>query len=112
MDVRDHVLSAGKAVLDMMEQEWQPLSAGELELRLDRAVEETLEAELMAGLDTQTPRTVFVQLLHSKPTAGAPVSPPADGGGDPAEGGAAAADGEEEAAAEPAAVRVNKSVNV
>ncbi|XP_037544530.1 uncharacterized protein LOC119421224 [Nematolebias whitei] len=105
MDVREHVLSAGKAVLDMMEREWQPLSAGELEHRLDQAVEEILEADLVTKLETQTPRTVYVQLLQSKPTAGAQVSPPADVKGNPAEGGAAAADGEQETAVEPAAVR-------
>uniref|UniRef100_A0A3Q3ALF9 Uncharacterized LOC108237736 n=1 Tax=Kryptolebias marmoratus TaxID=37003 RepID=A0A3Q3ALF9_KRYMA len=48
MDVRKHVLSAGKAVLDMVEREWQPLSAGELEHRLDQALEEILEADLLA----------------------------------------------------------------
>lgn len=109
MDVREHVLSAGKAVLDITEREWQPLSAGELEHRLDQAVEEILEADLVTKLETQTPRTVYVQLLQSKPAAGAQVSPAADVEGNPAEGGAAA-DGEQETAVEPAAVRVNKSV--
>lgn len=66
MDVSECVLSAGRAVLDMVEQEWQPLSAGELEQRLDQAVEEILEADLMAKLKTQPPPTVYVQLLQSQ----------------------------------------------
>ncbi|KAF0033008.1 hypothetical protein F2P81_015298 [Scophthalmus maximus] len=56
MDVRACVRSAGRAVLDMVEREWQqPLSAGELEQRLDQAVEEILEGELMAELRAQPP---------------------------------------------------------
>uniref|UniRef100_A0A674MXA5 Elongin B n=1 Tax=Takifugu rubripes TaxID=31033 RepID=A0A674MXA5_TAKRU len=64
MDVDECVLSAGRAVLDMVEQEWQPLSPGELEQRLDQAVEETLEAELVANLRAQPSPTVYVQLLQ------------------------------------------------
>lgn len=60
------MLSAGRAVLDVVEREWQPLSAGELEQRLDQAVEEILEAELMARLKAQSPPTVYVQLLQSQ----------------------------------------------
>ncbi|KAF7225813.1 uncharacterized protein [Nothobranchius furzeri] len=70
MDVRELVSSAGKAVLDMMEREWQPLSANELEHRLDQVVEEVLESELMAKLQTQPLPTVCVQLLQSKTNAG------------------------------------------
>lgn len=66
MDVSEFVLSAGRAVLDMVEQEWQPLSPGELEQRLDQAVEEILEAEMMAKLKTQPPPTIYVQLLQSQ----------------------------------------------
>lgn len=66
MDVSECVLSAGRAVLDMVEQEWQPLSAGELEQRLDQAVEEILEADLMAKLKTQPPPTIYVQLPQSQ----------------------------------------------
>ncbi|KAI3359523.1 hypothetical protein L3Q82_013924 [Scortum barcoo] len=73
MDVNEHVLSAGRAVLDVVEREWQPLSAGELEQRLDQAVEEILEAELMARLRTQPPpappappAAVYVQLLQDQ----------------------------------------------
>lgn len=66
MDVREYVLSAGRAVLDMVEQEWQPLSPGELEQRLDQAVEEILEADLMAKLKSEPPPTIYVQLLQSQ----------------------------------------------
>lgn len=66
MDVSEFVLSAGRAVLDMVEQECQPLSPGELEQRLDQAVEEILEADLMAKLKTQPPPTIYVQLLQSQ----------------------------------------------
>ncbi|XP_037331268.2 uncharacterized protein LOC119219888 [Pungitius pungitius] len=55
MDVRESVVSAGRAVLDMAQREWQPLSPGELEQRLDQAVEEVLEAELMARLNAEPP---------------------------------------------------------
>lgn len=66
MEVSEYVLSAGRAILDMVEREWQPLSAGELEHRLDQAVEEVLESELMAKLETQPPSTVYVQLLQNQ----------------------------------------------
>ncbi|KAM4531677.1 putative nuclease HARBI1 [Odontesthes bonariensis] len=70
MDVGDYILSAGKAVLDMVEREWQPLSAGELEHRLDQAVEEILESDLVAKLKTQPPPTIYVQLLQSQTNVG------------------------------------------
>ncbi|XP_070780064.1 putative nuclease HARBI1 [Enoplosus armatus] len=66
MDVSEYVLSAGRAVLDMVEREWQPLSPGELEQRLDQSVEEILEAELIAKLKSQPPPTIYVQLLQSQ----------------------------------------------
>lgn len=66
MDVDECVLSAGRAVLDMVEQEWQPLSPGELEQRLDQAVEETLEADLVANLKAQPSPTIYVQLLQNQ----------------------------------------------
>ena len=66
MDVREYVLSAGRAVLDMVEREWQPLSPGELEQRLDQAVEEILEADLMAKVKTQSAPAVYVHLLQSQ----------------------------------------------
>ncbi|KAM3598903.1 uncharacterized protein V6R79_024009 [Siganus canaliculatus] len=69
MDVSECVLSAGRAVLDMVEREWQPLSAGELEQRLDQAVEEVLEAELMEKLRGQSTPTIYVQLLQSPANA-------------------------------------------
>lgn len=75
MDVDECVLSAGRAVLDMVEQEWQPLSPGELEQRLDQAVEETLEAELVAHLRAQPPPTLYVQLLQNQTNVGPQVPP-------------------------------------
>uniref|UniRef100_A0A3P9P0Z3 Uncharacterized LOC103468943 n=1 Tax=Poecilia reticulata TaxID=8081 RepID=A0A3P9P0Z3_POERE len=71
MDFRQHVLSAGRAVLDMMEREWQPLSAGELELRLDQAVEEILESELVGRLEAPPPSpAVYLRLLRGNPSPG------------------------------------------
>ncbi|XP_056871441.1 uncharacterized protein LOC130515293 [Takifugu flavidus] len=79
MDVDECVLSAGRAVLDMVEQEWQPLSPGELEQRLDQAVEETLEAELVANLRAQPCPTVYVQLLQHQANVSPQVpQPPTD----------------------------------
>lgn len=66
MEVSEHVLSAGRAVLDMVEREWQPLSPSELDQRLDQAVEEILEADLIARLKTQPHPTVYVQFLQSQ----------------------------------------------
>ncbi|KAM6913809.1 putative nuclease HARBI1 [Lycodopsis pacificus] len=66
MDVSECVLSAGRAVLDVVEREWQPLSPGELEQRLDQAVEEILEAELIAQCKTQPPPTICVYLPQSQ----------------------------------------------
>ncbi|XP_058262975.1 uncharacterized protein LOC131363970 isoform X2 [Hemibagrus wyckioides] len=42
--------AAGRLVMDVMQSEWEPLSHCELEQRLDQAVEEILEAELMSGV--------------------------------------------------------------
>lgn len=72
MDVSECVLSAGRAVLDMVEREWQPLSAGELDHRLDQAVEEILESQLLAKLEKKSHRrppptnTIYVQLLQNQ----------------------------------------------
>ncbi|XP_010872449.2 protein ALP1-like isoform X2 [Esox lucius] len=42
--------SAGRAVLEMMQREWEPLSQGELDQRLDQAVEDILEANLLSKI--------------------------------------------------------------
>lgn len=55
MEAGECVLSAARAVLELLEREWQPLSPGELELRLDQVVEESLEAELVSGLQARLP---------------------------------------------------------
>uniref|UniRef100_A0A8C5AH03 Elongin B n=1 Tax=Gadus morhua TaxID=8049 RepID=A0A8C5AH03_GADMO len=55
MDLRDFVQSAGRAVLEMVEREWEPLSQTELEQRLDQAVEDILEADLVAKVQAQPP---------------------------------------------------------
>lgn len=66
MDADGCALSAGRAVLDVLEREWQPLSPGELEQRLDQAVEEILEAELVANLQSQASPPVYVQVLQNQ----------------------------------------------
>lgn len=76
MDVDECVLSAGRAVLDMVEQEWQPLSPGELEQRLDQAVEELLEAELMAKVKSQPSPTIYVPLLQNQTNVSPQVPQP------------------------------------
>nr|XP_055049993.1 uncharacterized protein LOC129436110 [Misgurnus anguillicaudatus] len=49
MEVRNQcVASAGRAIMDLIQSEWEPLSHWELDQRLDRAVEEMIEADLMA----------------------------------------------------------------
>lgn len=48
------VVSAGRAVLEMMQYDWEPLSHCELDQRLDKAVEDILEAELMSQAQAQT----------------------------------------------------------
>ncbi|XP_041942921.1 protein ALP1-like [Alosa sapidissima] len=58
------VASAGRAVLEMMQYDWEPLSHGELDQRLDQAVEEILEAQLMAVI--QHPSPVLLQLSRSE----------------------------------------------
>ncbi|XP_034566808.1 uncharacterized protein LOC117831985 [Notolabrus celidotus] len=66
MDISESVVSAGRAVLDIVEREWQPLSPAELEQRLDQAVEDILEADLMGQLRTQPPTTIYLQLQQSQ----------------------------------------------
>lgn len=58
-----YVESAGRAVLELMQKEWEPLSQGELEQRLDQAVEEILEAELLSKIQVQ-PAPICVQLVE------------------------------------------------
>ncbi|TSQ24008.1 putative nuclease HARBI1 [Bagarius yarrelli] len=43
--------SAGRLIMDMMQTEWEPLSDREMEQRLDRAVEDILEAELISSME-------------------------------------------------------------
>ncbi|XP_047212805.1 protein ALP1-like [Girardinichthys multiradiatus] len=97
MDLRQHVLSAGRAVLDMMEREWQPLSAGELELRLDQVVEGILESDLVGKVETQPSSDVYVQLLQSKPSPGPQAFPTAAALTGPTEEGATASEADSEA---------------
>ncbi|XP_037111897.1 uncharacterized protein LOC119125450 [Syngnathus acus] len=47
MDTDGCVLGACRAVLDLLERDWQPLSTAELDQRLDQAVEDMLEADLI-----------------------------------------------------------------
>ncbi|KAL4658380.1 hypothetical protein GN956_G2028 [Arapaima gigas] len=70
------VLSAGRAVLDMMQFDWEPLSHGELEQRLDRAVEEILEAELVERARlTYTAPTLATQFPQPEPLPPTQLSP-------------------------------------
>uniref|UniRef100_H2L9S9 Elongin B n=2 Tax=Oryzias latipes TaxID=8090 RepID=H2L9S9_ORYLA len=69
MDVTEYVLSAGKAVLDMMEREWQPLNAVELEHQLDKAVEQILESDLASTLKRKKSPCIYEQLTQSQANA-------------------------------------------
>ncbi|KAM9843470.1 putative nuclease HARBI1 [Aulostomus maculatus] len=87
MDVNECVLSAGRVVLDMVEREWQPLSPGELEQRLDQAVEEILEVDLLAKLKSQPPAaTVYVQLPRDQAESQQPQVQHTPASGSPPEG--------------------------
>uniref|UniRef100_A0A8C8I4P1 DDE Tnp4 domain-containing protein n=1 Tax=Oncorhynchus tshawytscha TaxID=74940 RepID=A0A8C8I4P1_ONCTS len=48
-------------LVKMMQREWEPLSQDELEQRLDRTVEEILEADLLAKVQDQ-PGPIYLQL--------------------------------------------------
>ncbi|KAJ8414200.1 hypothetical protein AAFF_G00050700 [Aldrovandia affinis] len=61
------VVSAGRAVLELIQSDWEPLSHGELEQRLDQTVEEILEADLIEKARTLVRSTCQQQLLESKP---------------------------------------------
>ncbi|XP_051571030.1 uncharacterized protein LOC127450744 [Myxocyprinus asiaticus] len=54
MDVRRKFLAAaGRLIMDIVQSEWEPLSHWELDQRLDRAVEEMLEADLLSSVFMQ-----------------------------------------------------------
>ncbi|XP_056144217.1 putative nuclease HARBI1 [Lampris incognitus] len=90
MDVDEYIQSAGRAVLDMMEREWEPLSQGELEQRLDQAVEDILEADVLAKVRAQPP-AVYAQLVQTRAYAEPPFVPTEATGSDPPEEDAAGA---------------------
>ncbi|RVE69878.1 hypothetical protein OJAV_G00082280 [Oryzias javanicus] len=69
MDVTEYILSAGKAVLDMMEREWQPLNAVELEHQLDQTVEQILEADLASKRKRKASPSDYEELVQSQATA-------------------------------------------
>ncbi|XP_058624499.1 uncharacterized protein LOC131535959 isoform X2 [Onychostoma macrolepis] len=48
------VAAAGRVIMDAVQAEWEPLSHWELDQRLDRAVEEMIEADLVAQVQEQT----------------------------------------------------------
>ncbi|KAM9457174.1 uncharacterized protein Hap1MRO34_018437 isoform 2-T2 [Clarias gariepinus] len=52
--------AAGRLVMDLLQSDWEPLSHRELEQRLDQAVEDILEAELMSGVQGRS-ECVFTQ---------------------------------------------------
>ncbi|KAM6957087.1 putative nuclease HARBI1 [Aplochiton taeniatus] len=62
---KGYVESAGRAVLEMMQHEWEPLSQDELEQRLDQAVEEILEGEFLAKVTAQ-PASFVLQLVEAE----------------------------------------------
>ena len=74
MEMRDIVQSAGRAVLEMVEREWEPLSQSELEQRLDQAVEDILEADLVAKVQAQPP-AVYVHLVQAPDSLVVPAEP-------------------------------------
>lgn len=54
MDLRKgNVAAAGRVIMDVIQAEWEPLSHWELDQRLDRAVEEMIEADLVAQVQEQ-----------------------------------------------------------
>ncbi|XP_060758267.1 uncharacterized protein LOC132868951 [Neoarius graeffei] len=59
--------AAGRLVMDVMQSDWEPLSHCELEQRLDQAVEEILEAELMSGAQGRA-ECVLVQVSQEDET--------------------------------------------
>ncbi|XP_064180677.1 putative nuclease HARBI1 [Anguilla rostrata] len=61
------VLSAGRAVLELLQSDWEPLSHRELEWRLDQAVEDILETELIEKARTLVGPTCPQQLPVSTP---------------------------------------------
>ncbi|XP_048847418.1 uncharacterized protein LOC125718001 isoform X2 [Brienomyrus brachyistius] len=62
------VISAGRAVLEMMQFDWEPLSHGELDQRLDQAVEEILEADLIERAKSQTVPVCLQQIQPPEAT--------------------------------------------
>ncbi|KAK7174846.1 hypothetical protein R3I93_001905 [Phoxinus phoxinus] len=55
MEVRKKkVAAAGRVIMDVIQAEWEPLSHWELDQRLDRAVEEMIEADLVAQVQEQS----------------------------------------------------------
>lgn len=57
--------------MDVMQSEWEPLSHCELEQRLDQAVEEILEAELMSGVQGWVrgqSRSVYTRISRQEET--------------------------------------------
>lgn len=92
----NYVAAAGRAIMDLMQSEWEPLSYWELDQRLDRAVEEMLEADFMAQAQGESSsvfegtsstqdqtQTVTLQLT---PESGLPVSECSSEHPDPTEG--------------------------
>lgn len=52
--LQQNVAAAGRVIMDVIQAEWEPLSHWELDQRLDRAVEEMIEADLVAQVQEQT----------------------------------------------------------
>ncbi|XP_043084779.1 uncharacterized protein LOC122331276 [Puntigrus tetrazona] len=72
MDARKRsVAAAGRVIMDAVQAEWEPLSHWELDQRLDRAVEEMIEADLVAQVQEQSAS----QQEDSSPADAAPQAP-------------------------------------
>ncbi|KAA0705721.1 hypothetical protein E1301_Tti004483 [Triplophysa tibetana] len=66
------VAAAGRAIMDLMQSEWEPLSHWELDQRLDRAVEEMLEADIMAQGQSSS---VFIQVSPTEGSVPSQLTP-------------------------------------
>lgn len=60
------VAAAGRVIMDVIQAEWEPLSHWELDQRLDRAVEEMIEADLVAQVQEQSASVTMQASQHEE----------------------------------------------
>ncbi|XP_016399777.1 uncharacterized protein LOC107732876 isoform X1 [Sinocyclocheilus rhinocerous] len=65
---KKNVAAAGRVIMDVIQAEWEPLSHWELDQRLDRAVAEMIEADLVAQVQEQT-TSVLMQASQQEDSA-------------------------------------------